>query len=237
YMYFSNGFGLVQLGRTEGAEDNLALGADTIAAGTVGIDGDTENLGETEIVNSGDAAKISYFTPRIAGLQFGVSYTPDTGDGEDESDGEGGEDGEDLENHVGLGVNLAQKLGAIDAGLALVGSFGNAEQAATDDLSAVAIGGTLAVDDVALAASFGHVDQAEDFNFATAGGTVELGEVNVGLGYNYLDEAVAGVTHITALSGDIELFDGVELQGDVSYSDPEIQDETVASVFSVELSF
>ncbi|NJO36805.1 MAG: porin [Rhizobiales bacterium] len=237
FLYLENGFGLVQLGRTEGAEDNLALGADVIAAGTGGIDGDTANLGEVEITNSGDAAKISYFTPRLAGLQFGVSYTPDTGDAESQNDGEGGEEGEDLDNHVGVGVNLVGALGDVEAGLAVVGSFGNAEQAETDNLRAVAIGGTAALDAIELGASFGHVDQAEDVDFATVGVTIGFGEAHLGVGYNYVDESTAGVTHVTAFSGDVEILKGIELQGDVSYSNLKSGDETVACVVGVELSF
>ena len=105
YLYTSNGFGTIEIGRTSGAEDDMALGADTIATGTGGIDGDTANLGDTQVENSGDAAKISYFTPRISGFQAGVSYTPDTGDEESDND-----DGFDLENHVGLGVKLRREL-------------------------------------------------------------------------------------------------------------------------------
>lgn len=239
YMFASGAFGLVQLGRTQGAEDAMALGADTIAAGTGGIDGDTANLGEIAIVNSGDAAKISYYSPRVFGIQAGLSFTPDTGDDEGGvNDALEDEELEDLQDHIGLGVNIVRDLGDdLKAGLALVGSYGNGADAARNDLAALSIGGTLAIDDIELGASYGRNNAAEDFRFGTAGVTVGIGEANAGIGYNYVDEQADGTTHVIALSGDMLLFDGVELQGDVSYADPDGQRHNLASVLAIELSF
>lgn len=238
YIFVEGAFGLMQLGRTEGAEDEMALGAATIAAGTGGIDGDTENLGEVEIVGSKNAAKISYFTPRLFGVQAGLSITPDTGDNEgDVNDIE--EDGElqDLEDHIGLGLNVVGKLGDLKAGLAVVGSYGNAEDPARNDLDAFAVGGTLAIDDVEFGASYGKNNAAEDFEFGTAGVTVGISEATAGVGYNYLDQKADGITHVIVLSGDVLLLEGVELQADVSYADPEDQRTNLASVLAIEFSF
>lgn len=234
YIYLDNGFGLFQLGRTSGAEDDMALSAATIAPGTGGIDGDTANLGQVEIETSGDAAKISYFTPRIGGVQFGASYTPDLGDAEDENDRV-----IDLENYVGLGLNFVRTFGETELSLATVASFAESEFSDADDLKAYAVGGTLALDQVQLGASYGH--SASDFffdnDFATLGVTVGVGEGEAGLGYNFVDEKSAGITHIFVLSGDTPILPNVELQGDVSYADPEGEDGNVASVLAIELGF
>lgn len=238
FIFMEAGFGLLQLGRTAGAEDEMALGADTIAAGTGGIDGDTVNLGETQIIGSEDAAKISYFTPRLVGFQAGLSFTPDTGDNEgNANDIDEDEELEDLENHIGLGLNFVGALGDVQIGLAAVGSHGDSEDPERNDLDAFSVGGTLGLDDIELGASYGKNNEADDFQFATVGGTVSIGEANVGIGYNYLDEQVDGITHVIALSGDIEFLEGVELQGDVSYADPEGRRTNIASVLAVELSF
>ncbi len=232
YVYFFDGFGDIQLGRTEGAEDDMALGAATIAAGTGGIDGDTSNLGEVEVETSGDAAKISYYTPRMVGFQFGASYTPDTGDNED-----GIDDGVDLENHVGVGLNYVENFGDAEIGLATVGSFGDSESSSADDLSAYSLGGTLIIDPIAIGASVGHVEVDDDFDFATLGVTVDIGESSAGLGYNIVDDDNDGITHVFVLSGDAPILPGVELQGDVSLSDPENDSGNVASVLAVELTY
>lgn len=231
YMFLSGGFGLMQLGRTEGAEDAMALGADTIATGTGGIDGDTQNLGKVKIVNSEDAAKISYFTPRLAGMQAGLSFTPDTGDIDDD------EQQVDLEDHVGLGLNFVGTISDIDIGLATVGSYGNGADADQNDLEAFSVGGTLALDEIELGASYGKNKQANDFDFATVGGSVGFGKARAGLGYNYLDEKTDGITHVIVLSGDILLLEGVELLADVSYADREDQGGNTASVVAVRVSF
>lgn len=237
YLYASNGFGTVELGRTSGAEDAMALGADTFAAGTGGIDGDSSNLGTTQIENSGDAAKVSYFTPRIAGFQFGASYTPDTGDEEaDDDDGDDGDD-DDLEDHVGLGFNFVGKFGDVETGLATVGSFGGSEFSKDDDLSAYAVGSTIDWRSVVLGLSYGHVEDDDDFDFGTLGLTLRIGEAAASLGYNYVDARSEGTTHIIVLSGDTPILPGVELQGDVSYADPEGDSGNVASVFAVEFGF
>ncbi len=65
YTYLENGFGKIEVGRNDGAEDFMALGADTIATGTGGINGDFEGLGTLDITDSGDAAKITYLTPQF----------------------------------------------------------------------------------------------------------------------------------------------------------------------------
>ena len=238
YMFTEGAFGSMQLGRTEGAEDKMALGADIIAAGTGGIDGDAANLGEVAIDNSEDAAKISYYTPRFLGVQAGLSFTPDTGDNEDgQNDVEEDEELEDLQDHIGVGLNFVGELGDVEVGLAAVGSFGDSEDPERNDLDAYSIGGTLALGDIELGASAGRNFAAEDFDFATVGATVGIGDANAGIGYNYLDEQELGITHVIVLSGDLEFLEGVEVQADVSYADPEDQPTNLASVLALELSF
>lgn len=220
----------------------MALGANTIAAGTGGIEGDTENLGEVAVTGSEDSAKISYDTPRLFGVQAGLSFTPDTGDDEGElRELDEDEELEDLEDHVGIGINVVGEIGDVEAGLAAVGSFGKNEAPARNDQDGFAVGGTLGIGGIELGASAGRNNAADDFDFATVGATIGgltgIGEAHGGVGYNYLDEKEDGVTHVIAVSGDLEVLDGIELQADVSYADPENQSGNLASVLALELSF
>ena len=235
YLEMFSGLGLIELGRTDGAEDAMALGADTIAAGTGGIDGDTPNLGRTQIVTSDSAAKISYFTPRIGGVQFGLSFTPDTGD--DEGRRNDDEESEDLNDHFGAGLNFVRRFGRADVALGAVGSFGNSELADRDDLNAFSVGGTLAWGDVEMGASYGNNDDSDEFDFATLGATVGFGEARAGIGYNYVDVKSDGITHVIVLGGDVIILEGVALQSDVSYAAPDEGDGNIASAFAVEFSF
>lgn len=241
FMFMSGGFGLIQVGRTKGAEDAMALGADTIAAGTGGLDGDTDNLGIAKVTNSEDAAKVSYFTPRLSGFQVGLSFTPETADDEGnltEIDEEGDdEEQQDLEDHLGLGLNFVQRFGELDIGLAAVGSFGKGVANSQNDLDAFSLGGTLGFDNLQFGASYGQNRNADDVAFTTVGATLGFGDAKVGIGYNYVDEQAGGIVHVIVLSGDMEIVDGVELQADVSYADPDEQSSNIASVLALELSF
>ncbi len=95
YLYVENdAAGRFEAGQNVGASDTLEVDASRIARGTGGVDGDwvynligttgtyitTPNLPTgNEDTDAGNANKITYYTPRFSGLQFGVSYTPDTG--------------------------------------------------------------------------------------------------------------------------------------------------------------
>ncbi len=68
--------------------------------------------------NDNDSGKIMYFTPRLAGFQFGVNYTPIAEGGGDDNDSR--RDG-DQWNNVGLGLNYVEDFGGV--GLALSGGF------------------------------------------------------------------------------------------------------------------
>src|SRR5918996_2100599 len=151
-LFFSGNFGRVELGREDGAEDVMFVGAEDAQAGTGGLDGDTQNLGQVQFPDMGDDIKATYFTPRIAGFQLGASFTPD---GDDNDNGLGNNEfigtGDQRKNAVGGGINWVGVLGPVDLTLAAVGNIadvkgGNAAQSAADfshDARARAVGGLL----------------------------------------------------------------------------------------------
>lgn len=86
-LYVAGTWGRVELGDEDGAADSL-----TVFAPTVGIgqhDGDFDDwIPETEVAfepfDTDDSTKVSYYTPRIAGVQFGASWAPElNSEGED----------------------------------------------------------------------------------------------------------------------------------------------------------
>ena len=85
-LFFSSGWGRIELGREDGAEDVMGIGAADAQSGTGGIDGDTQNLVQFETPDTGDDAKATYFTPRVIGFQLGASYVPDNNTGTSNSD-------------------------------------------------------------------------------------------------------------------------------------------------------
>jgi hypothetical protein len=144
-LFFSGGFGRIELGRQDGAEDEMFLGAEDAQSGTGGLDGDTANLGSIiNLQNTDDATKATYYTPRVAGFQVGASYVPDTGD-------DGGRDGpgfdEGFENAVGGGVNWVGAFDSLDLTLSAVGIYGKSEDPGPpigdDDIKDYTVGGLI----------------------------------------------------------------------------------------------
>ena len=79
WLFLRGGWGEIRLGDEDGVVDNSTVGANTIAAGTGGIDGSDAVISAVPVVflfNSNDATKVRYYTPSFGGFSVGVSYTP-----------------------------------------------------------------------------------------------------------------------------------------------------------------
>ena len=85
YLFVEGGFGRIEIGSEDPATDAMFYGAPQIIAG-VGLDTPDDvfaalaNGVATPVVIaniSGDSEKLTYFTPRLAGVQLGLSYTPE----------------------------------------------------------------------------------------------------------------------------------------------------------------
>ena len=124
-LYFSGNFGRVELGREDGAEDVMYVGGEDAQAGTGGIDGDIPNINFVQFNDTGNSAKATYFTPRLAGFQLGVSFTPDYEDNGGENQFQG--DSAEGENGLGGGINWVGALGALDLTLSAVGIWADCE--------------------------------------------------------------------------------------------------------------
>ncbi|MGE0154561.1 MAG: porin [Reyranellaceae bacterium] len=88
YLFFSGDWGRIEAGATNGVMSKMVYGAPSALPGFGFISqnfnwhsGYTTNTSFSTAIqddrNVGDANKISYFTPRFAGFQIGVSYTPE----------------------------------------------------------------------------------------------------------------------------------------------------------------
>lgn len=85
YAYLEGGFGRFEIGGTDGAAYKMHYTSPWFVPGN-GVDSPNiyNSLTSGVVRNSTfsllatDANKVSYFTPRLAGFQLGVSYTPDT---------------------------------------------------------------------------------------------------------------------------------------------------------------
>jgi hypothetical protein len=115
-LQLSGRWGTVQLGDEDGAEDIMNYGGETIMGATGGFDGDHDDVLVLDFeqfsprrpdlfADSGDATKISYFTPRLGGFQAGVSITPTM------TEGDAFKTDRDYEDHYGVGINYDKGFG------------------------------------------------------------------------------------------------------------------------------
>jgi len=85
-LFVGGSWGELQLGDDDGASDVLAVFAPTVGIGQIdGAAGDFSTFGsfvQLKAIDSGDATKISYFTPSFAGFQAGVSYAAQNAGGD-----------------------------------------------------------------------------------------------------------------------------------------------------------
>ncbi|MGI9509515.1 MAG: porin [Geminicoccaceae bacterium] len=233
-LYFWGGFGRAELGRDDGAADNMFVAGEDFQAGTGGIDGDADNLDLPGVQDSSDAAKVTYFTPRIAGFQLGASFTPDTGDAEDAND-----DDDDIEDHVELGANYVGAFGGADVTLSGIGSIGNGETN-SDDLEDWGIGGGVEFGGIGVGAGYvwnGDLNEGDGF---TIGGRYGFGAANVSAGYSSNNPDDGDRTNVLVFAADYGLWPGVTLKGDIAFNDEDEDDDgdsTTAGVLTVQLDY
>ena len=256
-LYFSGGFGRIELGRQDGVVDTMVLDATVIAAGTGGVDGDTDNLLTAgNIADVGDATKITYYTPRIAGFQLGGSFTPDSDDGLNAGTGAlSGDDGDSLETVGQGGVNWEGEFGGLETGLFGIGTWAN-EEVTDDDVRAWAGGGLIGFGGLDFAASYGSsdFDNGDEIDFLLVGARFGFGPARVGFHYerDWIDGDPFGLGPVLAdqvddnntyvVSADVGLMPGVTLKSDVSYTDSDPGaidpgDETWAGVVAIQLTY
>lgn len=247
-LYFSGNFGRFELGKDAGAEDVMGIGGEDAQAGTGGIDGDTANLTTFEITDTNDSTKASYFTPRLAGFQLGISFVPDDGSPDDQDDVN--DSAGDQENIVGLGGNWVGELGPVDLVVASTGILGNHEPGGDtdDDLRSWEVGGLIGFEDVTAGIKYGQETDLDKGQFFNAGIEYGFGAANVSIGYVLFDprgDTPGKINNVFAISGDISVLPGVTLMGDVTYAteDPEARldeddpDDTIAAVLTIAVDY
>jgi outer membrane protein OmpU len=246
-LFFSGGFGRIELGKEDGAEDVMAINGNDAQAGTGGTDGDTTNLLPfvNEVPDTGDDTKASYFTPRVAGFQLGASFVPNTNSGDLEESATDENPGE-FKDVVGLGGNWVGALGPADLTVAGTGILGNGQTSDTDDLASWEAGALLGFGGFTLGGGYGQNTDAFDAQFASAGLKYGFGAANVSVGYGLYDPDDGDTANLFVASADIGLMPGVTLKGDVSYNtedtgadadDPDDTDDTISGVVTVQLDY
>jgi predicted porin len=234
WVFVRGGFGELRLGDEEGPVEESALGAQTVAAGTGGIDGEVVDELVVDAVlptNTDVRTKIRYYTPSFAGFQLALSYAPDAEDRGDTLARRGAEVGDWVEGALVYEGELAED---VELEASLVGSRGEVQDrdefAGGRDLWTYFAGFAAEVGDLELGAGFGDEDV----------GGLEKRYVNLGIAYE-LDEVAVSLTHgrvlrtrgyegvgepwNLVLSADMALLPGLVLAGDLAYFDNDLDPE------------
>tara|TARA_B100000530_G_C15932051_1_gene477307 strand:- start:1067 stop:2194 length:1128 start_codon:yes stop_codon:yes gene_type:complete len=194
YAYLKGDFGQVVMGDQDDVTDKMAIGGHKVLVGRAGFDGDVAdyfNFGSGGTIDgpgvdeTSDATKISYFSPRVNGFQFGVSHTPDDG-ASGSSFGEKDNDG-DYENIWGLDGNYSGKFSGMKVKLSATYEFGESESktgAKTEgDLSTISIGGSVTSNGFGFAAGFADFGDKGQSNSNIALGEDSGSHWSVGASY------------------------------------------------------
>ena len=189
WIYVESDWGRVEMGDQDSANDRIFLDGTDILAGRLAVDGDIGDIWSTGLnlanINSqtSDDPKVTYFTPRFSGFQFGASLTPDTGAAGFTRDADN--DG-DFENVIGLAAGYRVKVSEATINLTAMYEFGESEVAAPagganeHDLEMLGFGGT--VEYAGFGFGAGYVDLGQSGVLTTA--VTDAGEWwNVGLSY------------------------------------------------------
>jgi hypothetical protein len=181
----SGSWGTLLLGDDDGAENVMNYGGENLMGAAGGFDGDSDDYmfraGWTSFGvvtfepgaqgfpmiagDSGDATKISYFSPRFSGFQIGASFAPAPNDGDGfKADG-------DWENHYGIGANYDKPFGNLRVRASAVYSATTSNQSLPFNI-------------------YGYGTRIEDVSAWSVGAIVGWGPFSIG--GNYTDNGESG---------------------------------------------
>jgi len=247
FVYVDGQWGRFELGSNVGADGTMKVDAGSIARATGGINGDWSYF-----ANSGDQLlgmanlplaygevgtgvnnftgthteenlnKVTYYTPRFAGFQLGVSYLPDqsnrgqgTGGAVGVPPNSGGPDRTDtnagLSDNIFVGgLNYENKFGDFGVAVAATGEIGNAQVNTYEDLAAWNVGAKVTYMGFSLAGSYGdwgdsntlNTSHSDDTWYWDIGGAYEYGPFGVSVTYLHSEFDCGTVLAATGASGD-----------------------------------
>ena len=245
WIFLRGGWGEIRLGDEDGVVDNSTVGANTIAAGTGGLDGSDAVISAAPVVyltNTNDATKIRYYTPNLDGISLGVSYTPtqETVDS-DANNGnfiarKSGAAAMQADNVVEGTVVYDGDLGGVGILASVVGLYGKLKNGAdasiadggfgSDSWWGLQTGVNIDLFGFRFAGAIGEDnvgDTRRDFYNVGFGAT--LGPVNTSIGYGRIFSANNAFNELTdidkgrnlVISADVPLLPGLVLAGDLSF--------------------
>ncbi len=262
-------WGTLQMGDEDGADNVMNYGGETLLGGAGGFDGDQNDYlfragFRTQSVtfdsgapgfpllagDTGDATKISYYSPRMAGFQLGASYTPTPNNGDSfKTDG-------NWEDHYGIGLNYDRSFGefrlrASGVYAAATNSFTSLFGWAGQDYAAWSVGGIVGWGPVSIGG--GYADNGDsgywtgvDTGYWNVAAAFESGRFYLAAGYfESLTDWGAGsesTYNHTSLTADYSAAPGLSLYAEVDFIEDDVDNgsiynEATAVILGANVSF
>jgi outer membrane protein OmpU len=246
FVFLDGAFGRFELGSNTGASQALKVDATNVAAATGGINGawsyfaniptggfiTTPKLplahGSTAAIGSevtDNNNKITYYSPRLSGVQLGISYAPDSADrGQTVSraDTNAGQSGDNFD----VALSYADQFGDVSVAAAATSEFGSAETATTEDLTAWNVGGSVGYAGFSVAGSYGDWSDSltangTDASYWTAGLAYNVGAFGTSVTYlnSTIDTGTDSDFNNIVVGADYKLAPGLTPYAEVSVYD------------------
>ncbi len=200
WIRFSGSWGQIIVGNQDGVEDAYLTndGYSAGAAGDGGTDGNWQDFIDArptngrlfdepdDIVQSSDATKITYYTPRVGGFSAGVSWTPDRSAagqaiGSDDPDVLGGQTTRST-NNFGVGVKYKGKFDKVKVQASGVVYSGDAKVETVEDPFSWAVG--LGLGYGGFRAAIGYMNNGDSFQKKSNTFDNDATAWSAGLGYS-----------------------------------------------------
>jgi hypothetical protein len=175
-----------------------------------------------------DANKISYYSPRVKGFQFGGSFIPDTGDSGTAAGFTGKNGHSDYSNAFAGGLHYLAEIGKVGIAASITGEHGEAEVAGHENLDAYAVGTNLTYAGFNLGASYGdwgtslsHTSPTlKDSRYVSLGAGYTQGAWGTSITY-LQSQFHSNKAKVTSLGVDYALAPGLTPYAEVTFADLE----------------
>ncbi len=180
-IYLSGSFGRVEMGHEDGPADVMDYGATSVKAVFPGGYNNTtgtqiSRVGGAPVTpvlfDSSDGTKFTYFTPRFAGFQLGLSLAPDSGQADNPAQmtRTGG-----LQDHFEYGANYVNSFNGFDLAASLTGNYGASPAGNGEDPYSITGG---------LVVGFGGFEFGGSYGYGETTAEHELQAFDLGVGYS-----------------------------------------------------
>ena len=213
FLKITGEFGDVRIGSEDRASNLMHYGHKDVGIGfTAGDTGNWLGFGTPNTYGSfGDIPRITYFTPRMEGVQLGLSYTPDSDVGQAVQNS-GGETLNNDGDSMSLGLNYQGGFGDTSVQLSAGYHVDSAEMSGADDPTYTNFGLHVGVGDFGFNIAYAEDDKGGDAadETVTVGAVYTQGPMAISAGYGMQDRADGGEMSSVMLSASYTLAPGVE---------------------------